>query len=305
MRPRSLKVRFGPAGLHVFDRITGFNVLVDEIAVPREQWAVCPRYVSLALTNACDLDCPYCYAPKHPAALDVWRVIDWLDVLDGNGCLGVGFGGGEPTLYRELAVLCKYAAQRTGLAVTLTTHGHRLSDSLLASLSGNVHLLRVSMDGVGSVYEELRHRPFAALRNRLESLRAVARFGINYVVNRRTLSDLDAAIELAADAGAVEFLLLPEQATNTGGGIDNGTAEALRRWVSLYRGKVPLTVSEAGSEGLPICNPLGRENGLRAYAFISASGVLKRSSFDDGGVPINEHGLIGALDVLRAQYREE
>jgi MoaA/NifB/PqqE/SkfB family radical SAM enzyme len=299
-----MKIRAGPAGVQIFTRTTGLNVLLDEIGVPPALWATAPRYVSVALTNACDLSCPYCYVPKDPAALDLGRVASWLDELDMNGCLGVGFGGGEPTLYRGLAELCRYAAQNTGLAVTLTTHAHRLDDALAASLAGNIHFVRVSMDGVGATYEALRCRSFATLRRRLETLRTLAPFGINYVVNTRTLPDLNAATDLAADAGAAEFLLLPEQSTAAGGGIDDQTVMALRRWVSLYAGAVPLSVSEAGADGLPTCNPLARETGLRAYAFISAAGTLKRSSFDFDGTAIGEHGLMQALDVLRTCQRE-
>src|SRR5262249_53065107 len=87
-------------------------------------------------------------------------------------------------------------------------------------------------------------------------------------VNARTLSDLDIATTLAAEVGAAEFLLLPEQPAWGRGGIDGHTIRALRRWVSLYQGVVPLTVSEAGAEGLPICDPLLGETGLRAYAHI-------------------------------------
>jgi MoaA/NifB/PqqE/SkfB family radical SAM enzyme len=289
----------------MFDRVTGLNVLLDEITVPRERWALCPRYVSIALTNACDLACPYCYAPKNPAALDRHRLIHWLDVLDFNGCLGIGLGGGEPTLYPGLADVCRYAGRSTGLAVTLTTHGHWLNDSLLASLAGNIHFLRISMDGVGPTYEALRHRSFEALRNRLKILGTVAPFGINYVVNARTLPDLNAAIDLADEVGAAEFLLLPEQATQNSSGIDGQAMSTLRQWVSLYRGRVPLTVSEAGADGLPTCNPLGREDGLRAYAFISAEGILKKSSFEADGVPIEPDGLIGAFDALRREHGEE
>jgi MoaA/NifB/PqqE/SkfB family radical SAM enzyme len=286
----------------MFDRATGLNVLLDEVSVPLALWAASPRYVSIALTNACDLACPYCYAPKDPAALDSERVAGWLDELNMHGCLGVGFGGGEPTLYRGLAEICRYAARNTGLAVTLTTHAHRLDDELAASLTGSVHFLRISMDGVGPTYEALRHRSFAALRRRFETLPSLAPFGINYVVNARTLPDLNAATELAAEVGAAQFLLLPEQPTRNGDGIDDQTVVALRHWVNHYRGTVPLSVSEAGADGLPTCNPLARETGLRAYAHISASGALKRSSFDVDGIVIGKRGLMRALDVLRTSH---
>ena len=300
----SMKVRAGPAGIQMFARDTGLNILLDEISVPPPLWAASPRYLSVALTNACDLACPYCYAPKNPAVLDVERVASWLSDLDMNGCLGVGFGGGEPTLYRGLSELCHYATQNTGLAVTLTTHAHRLDDTLAASLAGSVHFIRISMDGVGSTYEALRCRSFPALRRRLEALRTLAPFGINYVVNARTLPDLDAATELAAEMGAAEFLLLPEQPTRTSIGIDDATVAALRRWVRLYQGAVRLSVSEAGADGLPTCNPVFKETGLRAYAHISATGVLKPSSFNNRGVAIREDGILRALDLLRMHLGE-
>jgi len=106
-----LKIRAGPAGIHMFDRTTGLNVLLDEIRAPPALWAAAPRQTAVALTNACDLACPYCYAPKSPATLDFSRVASWLDELDANGGLSVGFGGGEPTLYRRFPELCQYAAQ--------------------------------------------------------------------------------------------------------------------------------------------------------------------------------------------------
>lgn len=234
--------------------------------------------------------------------LDWERVAEWTDELDVNGCLGIGLGGGEPTLYPHLVGLCQYTTQHSGLAVTLTTHGHRfLDDALATALAGNVHFMRVSMDGVGPTYELLRERSFVALRRCLMRIQSVAPFGINYVVNSQTLPDLDVATEFAAEIGAVEFLLLPEQPAHGHGGIDAATSQALQDWVNHYQGSVPISISEVGADGLPVCNPLGAESGLRAYAHIDASGTLKRSSFDSGGVPIGAHGVMSALSILRMQ----
>ena len=77
------------------------------------------------------------------------------------------------------------------------------------------------MDGVGDTYERLRGRSFASLLQRFEVIRNLAPFGINFVVNSLTLPDLDAAVALAAEVGASEFLLLPEQRVRGGGGIDD------------------------------------------------------------------------------------
>src|SRR5947208_2789883 len=144
----SFKIRAGPSGLFFFNRATGLNILFDEIDVPATSWALAPRQISIALTNACDLSCSYCFAPKTRASLSFNTVTSWLPELDANGTFGVGFGGGEPTLYPRFAELCDHACQNTGLAVTFTTHGHRLDDRLLNALAGNVHFIRVSMDGI-------------------------------------------------------------------------------------------------------------------------------------------------------------
>jgi len=296
-----LKIRAGPAGLHFFNRTTGINILVDDITPSISSWATAPRQVSVALTNACDLVCAHCYAPKIPAILSFNRLTSWLADLDANGCIGVGFGGGEPTLYPELVRLCSFTARETNLAVIMTTHAHRLSDKLLSELAGNLHFVRVSMDGVGSTYESIRGRPFGTFLERITALCRIVKFGINYLVNSKTIGDLDAAVQLASGLGASEFLLIPEVLIGQGRGIDNETRNKLLEWASQYHGKIPLAVSEGSADGLPTCDPLSIETGLAAFAHIDASGVLKRTSYDSSGVPIRKSGVIAALDKLKTK----
>jgi MoaA/NifB/PqqE/SkfB family radical SAM enzyme len=281
----TLRTRYGPAGIHLFDRASGINLLLDEVSVPSEHWSLAPRQVSIALTNACDLACPYCYAPKFRSSLEMSKLCGWLMELEAGGCLGVGFGGGEPALYPHLAQVCRWATANTRMAVTMTSHGHHLDDALLAALQGNINFVRISMDGIEGTYESLRHRPFDDLMERLRSIRAIVPFGINYVVNATTIGDLEGALPLALELGASEFLLLPEQPVNGTGGINRETTEQLRDIVKAYRGKVRLAVSENAAEGLPVCDPLAAETGLRAYAHIDAAGVLRPSSYSADGIP--------------------
>lgn len=300
-----LNIRLGPSGAHLFNRETGLNVLLDEFRPSPDTWANAPRHVSVALTNACDLACRHCYAPKNPASLPFETLTRWLDELSANGCLGIGFGGGEPTLYHHLADVCRYATENTRLAVSLTTHAHHLSESLLKSLEASLHFVRVSMDGTGKTYERLRDRPFDDLLRRLEALRNRIPFGINYVVSAATLPDLNSAIAVAAEYGAVQFLLLPLQPVKGHAGIDEDTALALRNWIIRYRGEVPLAISQEGAEGVPTCDPLPEESGLGAFAHIDASGVLKRLSFARDGITIGRAGVMAALIELNLESEEE
>jgi hypothetical protein len=161
------------------------------------------------------------------------------------------------------------------------------------------------MDGVGATYESLRGKPFAALRSHIDYIRQLAPFGINFVVNKSTLPDIDRAVDFAAEVGATEFLLLPEQAVNGVGGIDPATFWTLRIWIKNYHGPLPLAISEVDAGDDPIYVRVTNEKGLQAYAHIDATGTLKRSSYERHGVLIGPKGLIEALRVMKVSRREE
>lgn len=293
------KVRLSEAGVHLFDRVSGLNVLLDEVHVPAGQISQAPRYLSVALTNACELRCAYCYAPKHAATLDVDRVVAWAVELDGAGCLGVGFGGGEPTAHPRFAKLCAQIAESTSMAVTFTTHGHRLTPGLTDALRGSVHFARLSVDGVGATYERLRRRPFAAVLAAAALLRSVAPFGINMVVNADTIGQLDDLAEFAADVGASELLLLPEQPTAATPGISDADAERLVRWVRTARTRVRLAISRSGLEAsVPTVEAIPGERPLDAHLHVDATGVLRPHAYASAGTPI-EGSILDAVQALR------
>ncbi|TQS42772.1 radical SAM protein [Cryptosporangium phraense] len=289
------KIRLSEAGVHLFDRATGMNILLDEVDVPMEQFARAPRYVSIALTNVCG----YCYAPKQAAALDLDRVVSWAVELDGAGCLGVGFGGGEPTAYRRFADLCARVAGTTSLAVTFTTHGHRITPGLADELRGSVHFARLSVDGVGETYERLRGRPFAAVTTAAARLRSIAPLGINTVVNSDTIEELDDLAAFAVDAGASELLLLPEQPTAAVAGISDADAGRLAQWIRASRLPLRLAISRSGlEESVPAVEVVPGEQPLDAYLHVDATGVLRRNSYAEVGVPVGE-SIMSAVQAFK------
>jgi MoaA/NifB/PqqE/SkfB family radical SAM enzyme len=302
--PRQWKQRCSAAGVHLFDRTTGLNVLLDEVPVPASLHSRAPRQVSIALTNRCDLACAHCYAPKSRDELRFDTITRWLAELDAHGTLGVGFGGGEPTLYPEFVRLCQHAAHETRLSVSFTTHGHHIDREMVDRLRNSIHFIRVSMDGVGATYEAVRRRSFPELLDRLEHVRAISRFGVNVVINERTLPDLDDVARVAADSGACELLLLPQMPVRSVVAIAVDTLQGLRRWVDAYKGHLKLCINESSAEGFPTCDPLNEERGLRAYAHIDAMGVLKRSSYVNTGIQLGEGGVLQALDQLAHDLAE-
>jgi hypothetical protein len=136
-------------------------------------------------------------SPKHVARLDANALAAWAAELDGAGALGIGFGGGEPTLYPGFAALCRRIHAETDLALSVTTHGHRWTEAFAASVGDALQFVRVSMDGVGDTYARLRGRPFDLFAERLAVITGHYRFGINVVVNADTLGEFDAIADYA------------------------------------------------------------------------------------------------------------
>jgi len=299
MSPR-LKVRADRHGVHLFDRTTGVNVLIDEVTPPRECWARAPRYVSMALTNACELRCPFCYAPKTPGRLEPDAVVRWVRELDSAGCLGVGFGGGEPTAHPDFADICGQVSAETSLALTMTTHAHRIDERLADALRGALHFIRVSVDAVGDDYERIRSRSFDALRARIDTVASISSFGINMVVGDDTLHQLDPVAAFAASCGAAELLLLPQQPVPAKAGLTPAGAAQLAVWVRRYHGPLRLAISRLGTpDGLPLADPFSlAEDSLRAHAHVDAAGYLRSDAYSLERVVIGD-SILDAADALQ------
>ena len=294
-----MKFRKGSDGLHLFERASGFNCLLNEVAFPESKWAKAPRFVSFALTNICDLSCRFCYAPKSGDFLPTTSVLAWSRQLDLNGCLSIGFGGGEPTLHKDFAKICREISKQTELGITFTTHGHHLDAANCEELVSSVNFIRVSMDGVGDTYESIRKRSFSSFLTQLELVSSKFNFGINYVVNEQTLPDLELALDLIVDRGAKTLLLLPE---HLDGYVNPLLKKKLASWIEKSSKPIEISVSENGvDDTLPIANPFNTEVGLNAYAHVTAKGEVSRTSFDlRNAVKIDpQEGIISALNLLR------
>lgn len=295
---RSVKVRRESRGLHFYDRETGLHVLFDEYSVSPKERDEGPATISIALTNACDLSCGFCYAPKTRHALSPDEVVHWCSELATVGTLEVAFGGGEPTLYRKLPQLCRTIWSETDLGVSITTHGQRLTDELVRALQGAVSLVRVSIDAPEPHYSSVRGCPLQVVVKNLEQLAGRIPLGINTVVNCRTLPHLDEMALLVKRLGAVDWLLLPEvqlgKFTLTG-----SEWQILDEWIAKSRFDLDLRVTAEAASYLT--GPFLLEDRLDDYAHISADGYLRRCSYATGGVALHGHTVVDALRELKEQ----
>jgi uncharacterized protein len=122
----------------------------------------------LHLTTACNLGCPYCYAPRSPATMPLETGRRALEGLFAEAAGGgyqrvkLKFAGGEPTLCFELVQALHAHARRlsaeSGLALVavLLSNGTRLGPPQAAWLAANGVRLMVSLDGVGAAHDAQR-----------------------------------------------------------------------------------------------------------------------------------------------------
>jgi radical SAM protein with 4Fe4S-binding SPASM domain len=88
-----------------------------------------PYKVDLALTYACNNDCPHCYNEPERFALESLPLEDWKRVVDQLCRVGVPhliLTGGEATLHPDVAEIIAYADSQ-GPVVGLNTNGRRLA----------------------------------------------------------------------------------------------------------------------------------------------------------------------------------
>lgn len=292
------KVRMTDSGVHLFNRESGLNVLLDEFR-PRTL-SRAPANISIALTGRCNLRCGHCFVARVDCDLRYERLLGWLRELDDNGCLGVGFGGGEPLLYPQVFDLCAFVHKETGMACTMTTNGVLLDDAAISRLSSTLDFCRISMDGIGKTHEGIRKYSFDKLRTAVQCAAKQMKIGINYLVNDVTIGDLKRIMELAAEIGAKELLLLPEVATNGSISVSEASLRQLRQGVSDYHGAVAIRISERFKDVVPSSVIIPGDAGTRAYMHIDCKGILKRDSFSRSGCPITG-GLMDAISLFNKE----
>jgi len=179
-----------------------------------------PTYVTLFLTNRCNLRCIYCYASggeKQEATLPVEIAKSAIDFVIKNTLLknqkvfGIGFhGGGEPTLaWTTLEACVEYAkgrASEKGLNgnLYLATNGimsREKLDWIMANFTG----ITLSLDGPESIQNY--HRPFfngkGSFGKVMETVKRMNErnfsYGVRTTVTDKSVGYMDEIVEFIAN----------------------------------------------------------------------------------------------------------
>ena len=280
---RNCSVHRSNSGLEFHDRKTGSHFLFDEVPCYPDN---APRYLSIALTNECNLHCSFCYVDKHRTQmLDPEMVKSVILTAEEKGTLGVSFGGGEPTLYLFLKDILKFTHEETRLAVGITSNCTEELIKLTPEIHEYVDFLRISMDGIDDTYTAHRNIPFSVFRERISYLSQFYKLGINYLVDETTIDDLDKAFVLMKEWGIRELLLLPKEPD-----CPDAVMQRLNSWINENKDKgILLEISEFRRGDLPALGAYRDDDNSLNYAHIDAKGLLKRSSYVDIGLGLKQY----------------
>jgi len=128
------------------------------------------RYITINVTQICNLHCSYCAAGGDGTFGDAIAKISiektlpqlkfFLDRLPENGSFGISFLGGEPMLYADgLEMIAKYVAEiAPGRQVnyTVITNGTLMTDKNIEILAKMKASITISLDGPAEINDRMR-----------------------------------------------------------------------------------------------------------------------------------------------------
>jgi MoaA/NifB/PqqE/SkfB family radical SAM enzyme len=277
-----MKSRTENSGLHIFDRTNGLHILMDEYTFPKEEISIAPRTVSVALTNKCNLNCHYCYAPKNNKSLPFEFVKDIAVKLDELGTLELTFGGGEPFMYPEIIDLISWLWDNTKLGINITTNGHLLNSETVNRIKGKISSLRFSIDGLEPKYSKVKRKPLSDLIQIIKKVSGIIPFGMNIIINPNLSTDVEDVIKLGIELGAIDVLLIPEH--KNGQFLLRGDDwKNIENLIDKYKNKIQINVTYDASIFIK-SKYLETENKKEfLFAHISADRKLKLHSYANNG----------------------
>jgi MoaA/NifB/PqqE/SkfB family radical SAM enzyme len=183
--------------LLLFDRDSGLNVLMEGDETRHVQ-QIAPRTLLIAVTNACNRTCSFCYRDRKASSLwDYAALMQFCRDADAWGVLEVAFGGGEPLLFPRWDDLINELYATTRLSINFTTNGTLLTEEFLQRIAGHYGQIRLSL------YEANHWSESAALL-----VQSGARFGVNWLITPAELPTLETTFARLLELGVRDVLLI-------------------------------------------------------------------------------------------------
>lgn len=127
-------------------------------ALYQHHMGMSPIRFEMELTEACNLECRFCYNSQNPIFANTQDVLNIFKSLARQGVLEVVLTGGEPLLHPDFEIIAREAGKQF-TNVLLQTNGTRLDEKMLALLEDAGFIgLNISLHGDCEAHEYLTRR---------------------------------------------------------------------------------------------------------------------------------------------------
>jgi radical SAM protein with 4Fe4S-binding SPASM domain len=211
---------------------------------------VAPETIHLCATSRCDQACAGCFYSARSggdiAATDMPLALFEQIVKEASEArvFQIALGGGEPLLHSQVLQML-HTARQNGIVANLTTNGNCLTVDLAMTLKeAGIGQVQISLNGATEETNAATRPNFHGAMSAIKACRrANLPFGINFLLTRTSLPELDAVIVLGNQTGAATVnVLRPKPPTTDPGWLsqESLTADAygkLRRKLCRLKGK--------------------------------------------------------------------
>jgi len=282
-----LNQRKEKGGLHLFNRKSGTHILLDELNFSENEISKSPRTISIAVTNVCNLNCPFCYAPKNHNSLPLDFLKNAVKEFDKLKVFEITIGGGEPFAYPNLVEFCKWTWENTKLGINITTNGQLLNENIISDLEGYISSIRISIEAIGAKYSKVRGASFSKIQASINSLKGKIPMSINCVVLKNNVDNLIEVIEFAMKNSIYDVLIIAEH--NKGLSVlDEKELHKIENIILEYKDKIQLTLTDELAKLLDINILSDGDTEEYGFAHLSSDKKIKQNSFAIDGIKIND-----------------
>lgn len=175
-----------------------------------------PFYVTLQLTNMCNLACIHCFATSFTQYTDpilsLNEITDLMDELDDIKIFRLILSGGEPLIRKDFFKIAEYASNKN-FSIVLATNGTLISDRDAKKLANlNFEKIAVSLDGATPKTNDTFRGVNGAYQKTVTGIKFLAKYDVkvfvDITVSKYNFNEISEIIEKSVELGASGVHLL-------------------------------------------------------------------------------------------------
>ena len=167
----------------------------------------------LILTDACNFKCPYCRGQRKDLKknLSFQEAKNILDIWIKEKVKNVRFSGGEPTIWKDIVKLTKYAHDNGIERIAISSNGSASQEMYENLLNAGCNDFSISLDACCSSYADKMsgiQGAFNTIINNIKFLSSKTYTTVGIVVTEETVNELKNTIEFAISLGVHDVRII-------------------------------------------------------------------------------------------------